>query len=231
MQVHEGYPYVLYEKIHTLFPQDEDNNIIYEVGQSVWVLRSNGRRLELFESAIILQLFATKALVEYTQKSTYRVPLEHLIPVVKQPCIIVCCETNLYRRACVVHATDSNFCEIGCAFGDTCQRVYRYHQSKVLGIDKSVESIEIAKSRHRGIDFRLSDVLKDGLPEKVARPLVVAVDINGNREIGAVQDCLTVVLESIQPEVVVVKSRAMYNQLTGQPELPRNVKQTEKIRD
>ena len=148
----------------------------------------------------------------------------------------MCCETeqtNLYRRACVVHSTDVDyFCELGCAFGDTCQRVFKHHrQSNILGIDKSKESIEIARSRHPGIDFHLCDVLKTGIPEIVSKPVVVAVDINGNRELEAVQDCLAVVLESVQPEVVVVKSRALYNQLTGQPELPRNVKQTEKIRD
>ena len=43
--------------------------------------------------------------------------------------------------------------------------------------------------------------------------LVVAIDINGNRELEAVIECLERVLKWWKPRLVVVKSRSLYSKL------------------
>jgi len=43
--------------------------------------------------------------------------------------------------------------------------------------------------------------------------LVVAIDINGNRELNAVLQCLDRVLKCWKPKLVIVKSRSLYGKL------------------
>jgi hypothetical protein len=43
--------------------------------------------------------------------------------------------------------------------------------------------------------------------------LVVAIDINGNRELEAVQECIQIVIQEWKPRLILVKSRALYADL------------------
>jgi hypothetical protein len=43
-------------------------------------------------------------------------------------------------------------------------------------------------------------------------PTVVAMDINGTREVETVQQCLQNVLDAWQPRLVIIKSRQWYNE-------------------
>jgi hypothetical protein len=46
--------------------------------------------------------------------------------------------------------------------------------------------------------------------------LVVAIDINGNQELEAVQKCIEIVIDKWKPRLIVVKFRALYAELTAQ---------------
>ena len=48
------------------------------------------------------------------------------------------------------------------------------------------------------------------------QPLVVAIDINGNRLLPAVIDCIQLVMDKLKPRLIVVKSRELYSVLQQQ---------------
>jgi hypothetical protein len=153
-------------------------------------------RYELFLRAVVVELEVQQGndriRVQYPKGSTYNVRSKFLLPIVdalymdqmvlpsllrrRGPIHASCCnkaivlvypETNLYRRACVLHTTVlEHFIEIGCAEGITCQRVYEtssnHHTDTtvctngtelpsrriILGIDKSTSSIRIARNKY-----------------------------------------------------------------------------------
>jgi hypothetical protein len=131
--------------------------------------------------------------------------LEH-----EETLVLVASETNDYRRTAIVHTRkDDHFLEIGCDFGILVDSVDAKSQ---LGVDKSEESIGIARERYPNRDFLLGDVFED-LDFTPQHPLVVAIDINGNRELPAVLKCVQLALDSWSPRLVVVKSRELYAKL------------------
>jgi hypothetical protein len=97
---------------------------------------------------------------------------------------------------------------------------------QVVGIDKSVVSIREAKERYPDLckSFFVWDVLAE--PVKPAEmlishsqpPDVVAMDINGNRELLAVLECLQAVWKLWRPRLIIVKSRSLYAVVTGTQE-------------
>lgn len=92
-----------------------------------------------------------------------------------------------------------------------------------LGIDKSEESIQIAKTRYPEQRFLLRDVFEDDLraeinPDDMA-PLVVSIDINGNRELPAVLKCIQFVLDSWSPRLIMVKSRELHAKMKNGDEI------------
>jgi hypothetical protein len=103
-----------------------------------------------------------------------------------------------------------------------------------LGVDKSPESIDIAVSRFPDCCFSVEDALTDEGTVRLRSlcknnlicgyPCVVAIDINGNREIPAVLQCIRHVMNPGKnvdlswklPRLIIVKSRLLYHELKRQ---------------
>jgi hypothetical protein len=108
-----------------------------------------------------------------------------------------------------------------------------------LGIDKSPQSIDIAKERFPDCHFSLEDALTDSgtiklrtlCQEKLIRgfPSVVAVDINGNRELPGVLQCLNNIMNPGSdvelgknwelPRLIIVKARSLYAEVQNRRKL------------
>jgi hypothetical protein len=151
--------------------------------------------------------------------------------------VVVARETPEYRRCCAVHCLPhESFLEIGSDLGHNLERVHRRtggqgsspgdrRRRRLVGVDKSQASIDAARSSYPHLDFVRWDALGepvgallDGLglaPGQGFRPDVVAVDINGTRELPAVLRCLRAVFDGAGwgPRLVVVKSRALHARL------------------
>mmetsp|Transcript_60026 Transcript_60026/g.72136 ORF Transcript_60026/g.72136 Transcript_60026/m.72136 type:complete len:346 (-) Transcript_60026:495-1532(-) len=121
-----------------------------------------------------------------------------------------------------------------------------------LGIDKSPTSLEIARKKYPQTYFSLEDAItEDGVQQlrTLCRdtlvhsdsngrnaslgPNVVAVDINGNRELPAVLACLTQIIRPKKdtvhlgvdwelPRLIIVKSRSLYQAMGGGDEIPNH---------
>jgi hypothetical protein len=198
-----------------------------------------------------------RVLVRYPKGSTYHVKRRNLIPIIESiefgRVVVIMAETPEYRRSAVVHTCiGDTFLEIGCDYGSCVDRVNRAlhelpsvprhpncppihlptipdSQRWCLGIDKSLESIEIAKERYPNCYFSNLDVLsKEGtIPLKslcdnvfpTKYPSIVAIDINGNREIPAVLQCMNNLMNPdsseplLLPRLILVKSRLLYHKL------------------
>ncbi len=163
--------------------------------------------------------------VQYPKGSTYNVKTKYILPITQEnQQIIVSPETTDYRRLCIVHTPkDHSFIEIGCDFAFTVGNV---DCCKRVGIDKSPSSLEIAKNNFPTLDLEEIDVLtesKEGLMNILDRyemtckdKLIVAIDINGNRELEAVVQCLKRVLDIWEPRLVIVKSRSLFRLMIEQ---------------
>jgi hypothetical protein len=200
------------------------------------------QRLELFLRARVLEHVEhqgePRVRVQYPAGSTYCVPHNHLQPILEHArnLVLVLPETYMYRRCCVVHTLeDEIFLEIGCAAGITVKRVWetgrqqqQHNTSRVVGIDKSEFSIRDAKQRYPELHssfFEWDVLLTDPpiVPAAMARsmaalsglPHVVAMDINGNRALPAVLECLQAVWKLWRPRLVIVKSRELYAAVIG----------------
>ncbi len=192
----------------------------------------NGQKRKLAEDTVTVPIqdhdpSSDRIMIQYPKGSTYRIRKEYLLPVLEdERQIVVSPETDLYRRLCWVHTQKmDSFVEIGCDFGLTSGHVHVKQESK-LGIDKSTTSIEIAKKNFPQDRFLEVDVLENSEEDMrdiletyklrecdVEGGLVVAIDINGNRELEAVIQCLDRVLKLWKPRLVIVKSRSLYSKL------------------
>lgn len=92
-----------------------------------------------------------------------------------------------------------------------------------VGVDKSIESINIANERYPKCKFLLANVL---VSEEVSTirtmceanlrgeaPSIICIDVNGNREIDGVLQCLQMIMNERwkrQPRMIIVKSRFLY---------------------
>mmetsp|Transcript_1721 Transcript_1721/g.2469 ORF Transcript_1721/g.2469 Transcript_1721/m.2469 type:complete len:294 (-) Transcript_1721:70-951(-) len=164
--------------------------------------------------------------VQYPKGSTYNVKVDKLLPITQEDhLIIVSPETTDYRRLCIVQTPkDHSFVEIGCDFALTVGNVNA--TEKKLGIDKSPSSLEIARKNFPALDLEEVDFLtesRESLMNILERygmndcnKLIVGIDINGNRELDAVVECLQRVLDFWHPRLVIVKSRALFGVLLEQ---------------
>ncbi|KAL3903580.1 MAG: hypothetical protein SGARI_005312, partial [Bacillariaceae sp.] len=211
----ETYRYVRQEHVHDITPP-------LVIGAACWVLLSKdkGANPKLFRPARVLKMHEKdddddqqRILVQYPKGSTYRVKRTNLMASLEHAShlVLVASETNDYRRLATVHTTQNDhFVEIGCDFGILVDSVVA---KSALGIDKSKESIDIAKQRYPLQKFLLGDVFEDDmdLPPSLqaGETLVVAIDINGNRDLPAVLQCIQLVM-AWKPRLIVVKSRALH---------------------
>ncbi|CAB9506412.1 expressed unknown protein [Seminavis robusta] len=180
-----------------------------------------------------------RILVRYPKGSTYRVKRENLLPVLMHSSlIVVLAETNLYRRFAVVHTRPNDaFTEIGCDVGILVHRIWEHSTCPqyVSGMDKAPEDIAQAQQRYPNCKFVTWNVpllqtsqeqdttstdnhnppLPMDLFPQSRKELVVAIDINGNRELEAVQHCIRIVIQEWKPRLIIVKSRELYAQLGG----------------
>ena len=113
----------------------------------------------------------------------------------------------------------------------------------VLGIDKSSFSIQVAQTKYAtspNLHFVTFDILQskeevDSIvtekntiihnilhqlrrrdptdPPSEHRAMVVAVDINGNRDLDPVLQCIQILMERLTPRLIIVKSRSLHNAL------------------
>jgi hypothetical protein len=179
--------------------------------------------------------------VEYASGSTYKVRpslLEGILSAELQCTmnqhkhVLLYRETDAYRRACVIHCgIDEEFLEIGCAEGISCEKIRqtgsvvdedptRRTRRPPVGIDKSATCIDEARKRYPECEFVQADIFsaeEDGSPKsdvfcwRAYAPTVVAIDINGTRELEAVLSSIELVIRHWQPRLVLVKSRALYH--------------------
>jgi hypothetical protein len=229
----QPYRYVRYDQIESTL------SLPIEKGTLCWVLLSQGknRTSRLFKPARVVQVDSPQPVqqatqpqdqpqndpricVQYPKGSTYWVKTSNLVPVLEQHhhLILVASETNDYRRLAIVHTTSNDhFIEIGCDFGILVDSVR--HAKSTLGVDKSEASIDIARQQYPNREFILGDVFLQqdlGLPytHHLKEPLVVAIDINGNRDLPAVLKCIELVF-TWSPRLIIVKSRALYSKMGG----------------
>lgn len=235
-----------------LTPEDLQERYFSSIkeGTLVWVLKSKGcrpgSRSDLFLRARVVRS-ATKddrILVQYPMGSTYHVRATNLIPILESNkynrIVLVTGETWEYRRMAVVHTgAGESFLEIGCDLGTCTDRVRRQMLSlsekpSVLGVDKSKERIALAQQRYLESSFcTIPDVLTDESPEVLRHlcqkhlgcefPSVVAIDINGSRELPAVLECIRQLMHNVldphdllQLRLIIVKSRTLLHYLKEQ---------------
>ena len=201
------YQYIRFEKIESeFFP----GHLTPETLSWVLLGKKKGKG-KFYMRARVLEApdSENRVLVKYPLGSTYRVRRKNLMPVLEHHSnlILVASETEDYRRSAVVHTlkTDS-FMEIGCDFGILVDTV---DCDSRIGIDKSEESIGIAKERYPSREFLLADVFED-FDTTAHKPTVIAIDINGNRALPAVIDCIQLAIDAWSPRLIVVKSRELY---------------------
>ena len=130
--------------------------------------------------------------------------------------------TDLYRRFAKTQGTKEDiFIEVGSDFGQTTS-IMSERSPYVVGLDKSDSHVVESRIRYPSCTFVTADVLKNpqclkdciaGFPKNTdgsVRSCIVLIDINGNRPMDAVNACVRVVEEQLQPSIVVVKSKELY---------------------
>ncbi|GMI36261.1 hypothetical protein TeGR_g2699 [Tetraparma gracilis] len=164
--------------------------------------------------------------------------------------VLVSNETDLYRSLLCVHTTASDrFLEVGSDLGFCTAAVHRSLSSPqpgrapesklpaplplgrpaVLGVDISEESLAASRASFPHVPFaNVNALAEDGLAALPAlfeehlggAPTVVAVDINGTREVKAVRACVAAAVGGWggrfpPPRLVVVKARSLHRELAG----------------
>jgi hypothetical protein len=213
------YRYLKFERVgFEFFGEFPANSSTLSPETLCWVMLSRGKNKppKFYERARAdpaSQDEPERMTVRYPSGKTYRVRKTNLMPVLEHHShlILVAAETNDYRRMATVHTTKvDNFVEIGCDFGILVDSV---DAKTSLGVDKSEESIRIARDRYPTRNFLLGDVFEDNLGFVLESPSVIAIDINGNRLLPAVLDCIQLALDRWSPRLIVVKSRELYARL------------------
>ncbi len=162
--------------------------------------------------------------VRYPKGSTYGVKTKYILPITQEKkLIIVAPETKYYRKLCIVQTpNDHSFIEIGCDFALTIGNVECTNR---IGIDKSPTSLEIAHQNFPDLPLEEIDILEESeesLMNLLERyeindrdKLIVGIDINGNRGLEAVMDCLQRVIDLWEPRLVIVKARSLFLAMQG----------------
>lgn len=192
----------------------------------------NSKKTQLAKDTVILPQTETdedsdRITIQYPKGSTYHLRKAFLFPILTVDYnIIVADETDFYRRMCWVHTVENDaFIEIGCDMGFTVGEMTIVPCR--LGIDKSEVSLEQLRGKYSTCPILQMDLLEEDVSviqnllmekkmdakslEQQGGKLVVAIDINGNREIEGVVECLDRVLTCWSPKLVIVKSRSLYS--------------------
>lgn len=137
-----------------------------------------------------------------------------------RPVLAVCATTSNYRRvaACEVRDIDCVL-EIGSDLGVTTALIADRCHGRVLGIDLSAGSVEVAQRTYPDVDFMHLDVMQDGAFEQLhswwhgrweRSYTMVFIDINGNRPKDAVARVAEAVALHLAPQLIVIKSSALH---------------------
>ena len=130
--------------------------------------------------------------------------------------VVVTAETNHFRQmVCQVHDQD-RVLEIGCSTGETSKLLIPYAMSWV-GFDTSEEMI--SQCRNHLVETKQCHIVKvDALidpfkaleeAQKFGPPSVVFLDIGGNRESISIFRMVSWILDSLEPRLLVIKSREL----------------------
>jgi hypothetical protein len=172
---------------------------------------------KIFSKGIVIHFvssgdFAGRYKILFPDGSHYHCRPERLIRIEAPQTILCVRETNDYRRIAKTQVCpDDHVLEIGSDFGHTTNLISQI-TSNVIGIDKSVQQHEVSKKDFPHIPFYLMDVLGEK-PRFRELPNCnkVFIDINGNRELEAVQEAVALVIDTMRPELIVVKSRSYFD--------------------
>ncbi|RHY86662.1 hypothetical protein DYB37_009940 [Aphanomyces astaci] len=162
--------------------------------------------------------------IEYKDGSAYHANPSRLTPRLFRPNagsaqvgVIVTAKTDHYRRLARTQITSTDIVlEIGCDLGITVDSIADIvGPSNVIGVDKSHDSIQIAKDSYPRCRFVEMDIFhsRDDLIALAADCTKVLIDINGNRLLPAVVEALRLVLEGCHKvDLVIVKSVEMHRE-------------------
>ncbi|RQM19111.1 hypothetical protein B5M09_011799 [Aphanomyces astaci] len=162
--------------------------------------------------------------IEYKDGSMYHANPSRLTPRLFRPNagsaqvgVIVTAKTDHYRRLARTQITSTDIVlEIGCDLGITVDSIADIvGPSNVVGVDKSHDSIQIAKDSYPRCRFVEMDIFhsRDDLIALAADCTKVLIDINGNRLLPAVVEALRLVLEGCHKvDLVIVKSVEMHRE-------------------
>ncbi|RHY64486.1 hypothetical protein DYB38_009210 [Aphanomyces astaci] len=162
--------------------------------------------------------------IEYKDGSAYHANPSRLTPQLFRPNagsaqvgVIVTAKTDHYRRLARTQITSTDIVlEIGCDLGITVDSIADIvGPSNVIGVDKSHDSIQIAKDSYPRCRFVEMDIFhsRDDLIALAADCTKVLIDINGNRLLPAVVEALRLVLEGCHKvDLVIVKSVEMHRE-------------------
>ncbi|OQS04835.1 hypothetical protein THRCLA_02962 [Thraustotheca clavata] len=206
----------------------------FNVGDKVFVSMSMGKSEagsaksagRLFARARVIDTapaaFPGRIKVEYGDGSTYHTQTWRLTPRRLCPSeatgILVTAETSHYRRLARTQISSNDVViEIGCDFGPTVELIAQtVGLENVIGIDKSSDSIKIAKESHPDCQFIEMDIFRtpQELIQLTQKCSKILIDINGNRLLGAVVDALILVLQnSPKVDLIIVKSVELHRYL------------------
>jgi hypothetical protein len=205
-------------------PEQDENEVVMDGNYHCTSKQQQDNQQE--EPKNLVDMSSRRILVQYPAGSTYRVRKSNLLPILEleRNVVLVTSETTDYRRLAIVHTLDvDHFVEIGCDFGVLVDSV---DAASTLGVDKSEESILGAQQRYPNRTFIVGDVFDESDLDRITTtimtgisttttaskhpPLVVAIDINGTRELPAVLKCIQLAMDTWSPRLVIVKSRELY---------------------
>ncbi|EQC35971.1 hypothetical protein SDRG_06713 [Saprolegnia diclina VS20] len=167
--------------------------------------------------------FPGRVKIAYADGSTYHALPSRLTPQLLRRVnaatgVLVTAETSHYRRLARTQIDASDVVlEIGCDLGPTVEIIAEtVGFENVTGIDKSADSIAVAKVSHPQCHFIEMDIFRstNELLAIASRCSKILIDINGNRLLGAVVDALSLVLHGCPKlELVIVKSVELHREL------------------
>eukprot|EP00958_Prasinococcus_capsulatus_P002468 scaffold211_cov447-Prasinococcus_capsulatus_cf.AAC.6 len=179
--------------------------------------------------------------VVYQDGSSYHCRPERLIhlqgslspPQLQGRPVLVCNDTHQYRRAGRMYVEPADtLLELGCDFGPTVLALEK-HCDVAIGVDKNKLHVAAAekalsefchgrndtKCSFHALDIFLElKALKALVKDKRGPgPLFVMIDINGNRPLDIVAECLELVCSHFGPRMVIVKSMKLWDHISNLP--------------
>lgn len=204
----------------------------YSAGELVFVYQEAGKP---FERANILtkvninpiSKWCGRCTLKYCggSRSTYNVRPKNMVKVIETSSVdmrkvIVTSTTHMYRRLAHSQTFQQDIAlEIGCDFGPTT-KVLGEKCLHAIGVDKAWPHIQhaIEANHAENVHFHCVDIFENpknilGKYKDLGSPSIVFIDINGNRELEAVEDAIDLVEKLITPRLIVVKSVSLFSSL------------------